>query len=262
MRRSRAGPSRAGPSRARPAPLDRRRETCSNAVDSRVGGTGNHLEEIEYAIRAIAQGWRCGRGGRRHCWGRGRWRCGRGPTTRPRRRPRPRPTTAPATAPSTAPATRPATPRPSPSDRPATAPAAKAGPGGHIVQKGDLSFIIQTDGVFLPADAGEVKIQFKAYAGPVQVAAVAAPGAFVRKGDTLLEIDRTWYNWQLTGVEHENTAAKLNLAEGRGGPKSVGEKADAMALRPPRTWSATPTRPSGGSRTSTARRCTRRPTSS
>src|SRR5918993_4856171 len=119
------------------------------------------------------------------------------------------PTTAPTTAPSTSPTTAPA----ANGAKPATAPAAQAGPGGHIVQKGDLSFVIQTDGVFLPADASEVKMQFKAYMGPAQVAAVAAPGAFVRKGDTLLEIDRTWYNWQLTGVEHENTAAKLNLAK-------------------------------------------------
>ena len=144
------------------------------------------------------------------------------------------PTTAPAAAPTTAPAASPGdgTTRPATAgkpDAPATAPA-KAGPGGHIVQKGDLSFTIQTEGVFLPADASEVKLQFKAYMGPVQVAAVAAPGAFVRKGDTLLEIDRTWYNWQLIGVEHEHTTAKLNLARVEV-EHSVGQKADAIALR-------------------------------
>lgn len=114
---------------------------------------------------------------------------------------------------------------------PATAPAEpQAGPDGHIVKKGNISRIIGTDGVFVPADGYELKLTFKQYNGPLLINRIAPQNVAVKKGDVLLEIDPTVINWHLAGVENELKAAKANLAKAES-DVDVGNKLDELALK-------------------------------
>lgn len=104
----------------------------------------------------------------------------------------------------------PAAPATAPASAPASAP---SGPPVHVVAKGELTFEARADAVFVPIEPFEVKTNFKAYAGPLVVTSVAAPGTLIRKDQPIIAFDRTWIDWQLSATESELAAAKANLVK-------------------------------------------------
>lgn len=122
-------------------------------------------------------------------------------------------------------------PEKKPEKQPEKGPEARQpGPNGHIVQKGDLSLEVKGDGLFAPAEAYELRPIFKAYAGAMQITAIAQPGQKVKKGDTLLECDTAGITWALTGAESDLTVAKAALQKAAS-DIALGTIADQMNLK-------------------------------
>ncbi len=126
-------------------------------------------------------------------------------------------TSAPATAPATGPATSPTKP---PSTSPATAPTSAPvppppppNPNLHAVQRGNISLDVQGEGLFQPVDAYEVRVTFKAYGNPLTITKSVPPGSLVKKGDVLIEFERTAMEWFLKSAESELASAKASLAK-------------------------------------------------
>ena len=118
------------------------------------------------------------------------------------------PTTAPTTAPATLPTTSPAT---APAAAPSTTAPAAPEPGIHIVKRGSLSLEVKGDGLFHAVEPFEVKLAFKnyaAYGGPLVIKSIVPPGATVKKGDALLELDREHLTWTLAASDAELANAK------------------------------------------------------
>ncbi|MDB5291117.1 MAG: Macrolide-specific efflux protein macA precursor [Phycisphaerales bacterium] len=122
---------------------------------------------------------------------------------------------APATAPATGPATRPATQPTQPTS---------------AVHRGALSMVVDVQGSFEPLDPYEVRLRLKAYQGELTINSIAANGAAVKKGDTLLEIDPAVIKRQLAAVENEAMAARASLDKAEADAK-VTEQAEALAAR-------------------------------
>lgn len=110
---------------------------------------------------------------------------------------------------------------------PATQP---AGGGTHVVKKGQLNLDITGEGVFAAVEPALVRLKLKAYAGPLTVVSAAAPWSTVKKGDSLLELERQEIKW---AVEQAETAAETARAAFRKAEldQELGQKADALALR-------------------------------
>ncbi|MCY2952743.1 MAG: hypothetical protein NTU53_12340 [Planctomycetota bacterium] len=124
-------------------------------------------------------------------------------------------TTQPGAA-ATAPASQPA----------ATQPAEKT----HGVKKGTLDLDIQTESTLQPADAFELRLKLKAYAGPLTIATIAAPWSPVKKGQTLLECESTEIKWALEGAENALASARANLKKAEADAE-LAVKSEALALR-------------------------------
>lgn len=111
--------------------------------------------------------------------------------------------------------------------QPSTAP---SGPPTVKVSKGTLNLEVRAEAVFQPIDPFEAKPVFKVYQGPLVITSVPAPGAMVRKGETLIAFDRTWIDWNLQGAESEVTVAKAGLAKTEADAKLASAQ-EALVLR-------------------------------
>lgn len=115
-----------------------------------------------------------------------------------------------------------------PATQPATKPATQ--PNVHVVKPGTLVLDIQTEGTFQPAEPFEVKHKFKVYSGPLTVAAAAAHGASVKKGDVLLDCDHTNLNWSMEETEGAAAAARAAYKKAQADAE-LASKSEALALR-------------------------------
>lgn len=98
------------------------------------------------------------------------------------------------------------------------------------VKRGDLEQKIVTTGTFEPVDAFEVRIRPKSYMGELLIVRAIAPGAAVGKGETVLELDRTWIDRQIASAENDLTAAKANYEKAQADTR-LGDDADALAMK-------------------------------
>jgi multidrug resistance efflux pump len=107
---------------------------------------------------------------------------------------------------------------------------APAGPATVKVTRGDLNLEVRAEAVFQPIDPFEAKLTFKVYQGPLVITSVAAPGAMVRKGETVLAFDRTWIDWSLQSAESELAVAKANQTKAETDAK-LAVAGEALAMR-------------------------------
>lgn len=112
-------------------------------------------------------------------------------------------------------------------DAPATQPAT---PELYAVKKGKLKLEVMAEATLLPLDAQEVRIKPKAYAGAFTVVSAAAPFAQVKKGDSLLELDKKPFIWEMESVTNALALAKASLAKAEA-DLANGTSADATAMR-------------------------------
>jgi multidrug efflux pump subunit AcrA (membrane-fusion protein) len=112
-------------------------------------------------------------------------------------------------------------------DAPAAAPA--AAPKTHTVAKGSLSLDVSGDGAFEAVDPFEIRLRPKAYAGDLVVAASAADGKAVKKGDVILDIDPEPLKRELAGAENELVLTRANTKKAVEDVR-LGDAADAVAL--------------------------------
>lgn len=103
-------------------------------------------------------------------------------------------------------------------------------PAPTLVKKGTLELEVKTDAFLQPLDAYELKLKMKAYSGPLTVVSAAAPGAMVKQGDALLELDPKNINWDLEQAANAAAAAKVALTKAEA-DLALGQKMDALALR-------------------------------
>lgn len=85
---------------------------------------------------------------------------------------------------------------------------APAGPEFIKVTKGELSLEVRAEAVFQPVDPFEVRVDFRAYTGPLTISSIASQGTLVRKDQSLVTFDRTWFDWTLLGATNDLAAAR------------------------------------------------------
>jgi multidrug efflux pump subunit AcrA (membrane-fusion protein) len=119
---------------------------------------------------------------------------------------------------------------PAPTTPPATAPATAPSAATHSVKKGRLALKIDAAGTFLPANPVEVRIRPEGYKGELPIANIAANGASVKKGDTLIQIDPADLNRELDAARNDLATAKANHGKAES-DVALGEKGDALALK-------------------------------
>lgn len=102
-----------------------------------------------------------------------------------------------------------------PADNPATVPAtAQTDRGaGREVKTATLELSTEATGFFAPVDAFEIKPKPQAYGGDLKIKATAAQGVAVKKGDVLIELDRTDYDAAVAAAGRDLTLANANLAK-------------------------------------------------
>src|SRR5687768_11201036 len=115
-----------------------------------------------------------------------------------------------------------------PTTTPATAPT--TAPASTLVKRGTLDLDVKTDAFLQPLDPFELKLKLKGYSGPLTILSAAAPGAAVKKGDALLELDPRNINWDLEQARNAVAAAKVALTKAES-DLALGLKMDALALR-------------------------------
>lgn len=116
---------------------------------------------------------------------------------------------APATTPAANPTTEPTTPS--------------------LVAKGTIHPELQVSGYLQAIDPQIVKLEFKQYAGKLEIAEVIANGAVVKTGQTLIKFKDDEYKKALITAENEAKTADAALAKTRV-ENDIGVKADALAL--------------------------------
>src|ERR1051325_4156578 len=99
-----------------------------------------------------------------------------------------------------------------PATHPTTKPAATQGAEAvHVVKKGTLHLDIAVDAALIGLEPYEGKLKAKSYSGPFTVNKVAAHGAAVKKGESILDLETTHYNWAMEAAKNELANAKANL---------------------------------------------------
>ena len=98
------------------------------------------------------------------------------------------------------------------------------------VKRGDISTSIEFDGYFEPTEFHEVRLRPQAYQGDLLVAAAAASGSTVKRGETLLQVDAEDLEKQIAAAENELNGARANYAKAQADVQ-LGEAADALAMK-------------------------------
>jgi HlyD family secretion protein len=129
-----------------------------------------------------------------------------------------------------------------PSTAPATMPMASAAPTTDaatqpddkatevtVVSRGSLHLMLTLDGVFVPQNPFEVKLQPKAYSGDYIIIAAAAPGSVVKQGDVLLQLKAEPFEREISSAVVDLTTAQASLDKAKV-DELVGKKTDEMGL--------------------------------
>ncbi len=98
------------------------------------------------------------------------------------------------------------------------------------VERGTIDLRLDLDATFEPVDPFEVRLKTKAYQGEYTIVRAADPGARVKKGDVLLEIDAKQARRQLAAAENELTVARANLDKAKA-DVALGAAADELAIK-------------------------------
>lgn len=96
------------------------------------------------------------------------------------------------------------------------------------VKKASLAADIDATGTFYPVDPVEVKLKLDAYKGELKILSAAAPGAEVKQGDVLLQIDPTDLQRDIKAAANEYSVVAASLVKAKA-DATMGAEADALA---------------------------------